>query len=81
MPADHIPTLTEMMKLPAYRVTYDAMMVALKVVLGTKFDKCTSDNNLDEGVEPVNVTPHKILRRVWDTLSDATRASWTARQS
>ena len=67
------PTLTEMMKLPAYRATYDTMMVALKVVLGTKFDKCTSDNNLDKGVEPVNMTPHKILRRVWDALSDANK--------
>ena len=65
------PTLTEMMQKPEYRVTYDIIMLAIKIVLGAKYDKYTTDHNLDKGVEPVEMTPHKIFKRVWIGLSDA----------
>ena len=53
-----------------FRVTYDLVMLALKIILGNKYDHFTSDINLDEGVEPVNATPHLIWKRVWLAQSD-----------
>ena len=53
-----------------FRVTCDLVMLALKIILGKMHDHFASDINLDEGVEPVNATPHLIWKRVWLAQSD-----------
>ena len=69
-------SIREMMKEGnACRLTHDHVMMALKVVLGPKFDECTSDQNLGKGEDPVNVTPHWIWRRVWLSSSDKAKGN------
>ena len=70
------PSIREMMKDEnVYRLTYDHVMMALKVVLGPKFDEYTSDQNLGKGEDPVNMTPHLIWRRAWLSLSDKAKGN------